>query len=334
MKIFKNPELKNELMLLSALTLIFAAGAALFAGKYAVLFVLGLGGAADLAVVHCSRRRYARIEQLSSSIDRILHDSSRALDYDNEEGELAILVSEVQKMTVRLREQNDLLKADKIRLTNAIADIFHQMRTPLTSMNLEVSLLGEETIEYGRRIELVRDLKKQLERMSWLTESLLKMSRIDAGTAVFDPSDCLVLDLINKACEPFLVSMELRDQSLEIDCADEHLFADPAWLTEALSNLVKNCMEHTPDGGRIIIKAKETALFTEISVEDNGGGFVQEDLPYIFERFYKGKNATAESIGIGLALSRAIVSAQNGTLSASNTGQGAKFVCKIYKSVV
>lgn len=334
MKLFKNPELKSELILLSSITLIAALGAVVFAGNSAALFVLGLGIAADFTVVYCSKRRYARIEQLSSSIDRILHDSGRALDYDNEEGELAILVSEVQKMTVRLREQNDLLKADKIRLTNAIADIFHQMRTPLTSMNLEVSLLGEESIEYGRRIELVRELKKQLERLSWLTESLLKMSRIDAGTAVFEPSDCLVLDLIKKACEPFLISMELRGQSLEICCSDEHLFADPAWLTEALSNLIKNCMEHTPDGGKISIKADETALFTEISVEDSGSGFLPEDIPYLFERFYKGKNATAESIGIGLALSRAIVSAQNGTLTASNTEHGARFVLKIYKSVV
>ena len=334
MKLFKNPELKKEVAIYIYVTLVLSAICLRFAGKRTVPFVFAAGLVFCIIHIYFSEKRYKKIDELSTSIDRILHGSDALLDYDNSEGELAVLVSEVQKMTVRLREQNDLLKTDKIRLTDAIADIFHQMRTPLTSMNLELSLLAEEELDYSSRIQLVRELRKQLSRMTWLTESLLKMSKIDAGTAVFELVDILVKDVIKKAADPFLVPMELRGQTLDTDCREERFMVDPSWMAEALGNLIKNCMEHTADGGTIKISASETALFTKLTIEDDGEGFVKEDIPNLFERFYKGKNATPESIGIGLALTRSIIAAQNGTITADNTSKGARFTIKIYKSVI
>ena len=141
-------------------------------------------------------------------------------------------------------------------------------------------------------------------------------------------------ELIRRAAAPLSIPMELRDQRLTVACGDEAITCDSVWTAEALGNLLKNCVEHTPPGGTISVTALETALYTAITVEDTGPGFDPADLPHLFERFYKGKHAAETSYGIGLALARTIVTAQNGTIQAMNTGSGAKFVIKFYKSVL
>ena len=166
-------------------------------------------------------------------------------------------------------------------------------------------------------------------------ESLLKMSSMDAGTVNFTPVRISVKELLANASSPLLIPMELREQNFLIHQEESSgtLFVDPSWTAEALSNVLKNCMEHTPAGGTIEISCRQTILYTEIVVEDNGPGFVAEDIPHLFERFYKGKNATDNSIGIGLALSRMIVTREDGTLKAENkTSGGARFIFKFYGS--
>ena len=302
---------------------------------WCALIVFIVGGTFVAAHFYFAKKRYESIAELSMSIDKILHDDASLDMSESDEGELAILKSEIHKMTVRLREQSDALLADKIMLTDAIADIFHQMRTPITSMNIMLSLLSEEEISEERRISLTRELKKQLEKTMWLVETLLKMSKIDAGTALFREDDVSVSELITKSVEPFLIPLELKGIELRTSVTSERFVGDLVWSAEAISNLVKNCMEHTPSGGYIDISAEETPLYTEIKVKDSGEGFLKEDIPHLFERFYKGRNASSESIGIGLALSRMIISSQNGTLAAANAKEGgALFTVKFYKSVV
>ena len=238
-------------------------------------------------------------------------------------------------MTVRLREQADRLTEDKVRLTEAIQNMFHQIRTPLTGINLTISLLQEEDLTPERRSRLTRDLSRQSERIRWLVETLLKLSRIDAGTAVFLPEAIPAEELIEAAAAPFRIPMELRDQTLRVRADDAVFAVDPAWTAEAVSNLLKNCMEHTPPGGTIEVEARETALFSELVVTDSGPGFDPADVPHLFERFYKGKNATPESVGIGLALARSVAAAQNGTIAAANAPSGgARFTIRFYKSIV
>ena len=248
---------------------------------------------------------------------------------------MSILNSELQKMTTRLQEQANQLSSDKQQLTEAIQDIFHQIRTPLTSMNLLVSMLGEEDLPYDRRLSMTRELRRQLERVQWLVETLLKLSKIDAGTAQFRSDLVSVAELIEKAAQPLRIPMELREQSFTVHKTGEHFTGDLNWTTEALGNILKNCMEHTPVGGVITVTAEETALFTEIIVEDSGPGISKADLPYLFDRFYKGEGSSDDSVGIGLALSRSIIAAQNGTIKAENvpTG-GARFTIRFYKSVI
>ena len=239
-------------------------------------------------------------------------------------------------MTIRLREQSEALAADKVRLSGAIADISHQLRTPLTSMNLALSLLSADGLSDERRLRLTRELSKSLRRIDWLIEALLKISRIDAGTVTFrcDPID--VGELLRRAAEPLMITMELRGQELGVHTSGgEQYCGDMQWSIEAIGNILKNCVEHTPAGGKIDIFACETALYTEIVVSDSGPGFAPEDIPHLFERFYRGKNADADSVGIGLALARTVISAQNGTVSAANgRNGGAVFTVRFYKNVI
>ena len=140
---------------------------------------------------------------------------------------------------------------------------------------------------------------------------------------------------VEKAAAPLRIPMELREQSLVMRPSGARFTGDLAWTTEAVSNLLKNCMEHTPLGGTVTAAARETALFTELVIADNGPGFDSAELPHLFERFYKGRNAAAGSIGIGLALTRSILAAQNGTITAANAPKGgAVFTVRFYKSVI
>ena len=287
------------------------------------------------AHLYFAQKRYRQMEALSQQLNRILHGQEKLLIEESVEGELAILQSEVRKMTVRLAEQADLLVADQLRLTEAIQDIFHQIRTPLTTMNLMVSMLGEEALPYDRRLGIMRALKKELARVQWLVETLLKLSKIDAGTAQFLKDRVSVAALIDQAASPLRIPMELREQTLTVQTAEAYFTGDLNWTAEALGNILKNCMEHTPAGGKITVTADETALFTELVIEDTGPGFVPDDLPHLFDRFYRGQGAADDSVGIGLALSRSVLAAQNGTVKAENAPLGgARFVIRFYKSVV
>ena len=334
MKIIRNPELKRELRIdlsITAVAVLIGFLIRPICGMIALAVGLLLSGAHIAFAV----QRYRQMEALAQRLDRILHGQDRVLIEDAAEGELSILNSELQKMTTRLQEQANQLSSDKQQLTEAIQDIFHQIRTPLTSMNLLASMLAEEDLPYDRRLSMTRELRRQLERVQWLVETLLKLSKIDAGTAQFRTDSVSVAELIEKAARPLRIPMELREQSFNVHASDEHFAGDFNWTTEALGNILKNCMEHTPVGGTITVTAEETALFTEIVVEDNGPGISKADLPYLFDRFYKGEGSSDDSVGIGLALSRSIIAAQNGTIKAENapTG-GARFTIRFYKSVI
>lgn len=250
------------------------------------------------------------------------------------EGELSILQNELSKMTLRLTEQADALTHDKKYLSDAMADISHQLRSPLTSIHLILSLLKEPDISSHRRMELLQELTQLLSRIDWLVESLLKMSKMDAGTAYLKHLPVTVSQLLEAASEPLLIPFELREQTFTIHqkTGREQFTGDLSWSTEAVLNILKNCMEHTQVGGHIWVYCRENTIFTELVIEDNGPGFSQKDLPHLFERFYKGENSSEQSVGIGLALSRMIISQQNGTLKAENRFEGgARFVLKFYK---
>lgn len=333
MKLLKNKEVRKALLwqlLISAAACTVCFFFDVRAGLTAVVLSL------LLMLIFCisTYKRYQRISSLADDIDQVLHGDS-SIDFDSySEGELSILHSEIYKMTVRLREQQQKLLSDKEYLADSLADISHQIRTPLTSINLLVERLSATGLTDECRHQLANELYELLGRIDWLITTLLKISKLDAGTVQFNKETVSLEMLINKSCAPLLIPIELRGQELIIR-AEGDFYGDSAWTSEAVGNIVKNCMEHTPDGGRIEINAVETALYSEIVIKDNGTGISPEDLPHIFERFYKGKDSDGKSFGIGLALSRMIIAGQKGTVKAENRkNAGAMFTLRFYKGTV
>jgi len=269
-----------------------------------------------------TKARYKSIARISDQINRVLHHADVLFVGESEEGELSILQSEITKMTRRIREQNDALKKEKERLADSLADIAHQLRTPLTSANLILSLL-ENSVDENEQKTLLRETEGLFLQMDWLLNSLLKLSRLDAGIVVFKSEPIDLNLLINAALHPFLISMELHHTEVQTDVPKKMIiWGDVSWLSEAVQNVLKNCMESVGDYGRIEITGVDNPLFAEIAVRDNGTGFDKEDLPRLFDRFYRGKNAGATGYGIGLALSKMIITKQEGTITAKNHPQG------------
>jgi signal transduction histidine kinase len=259
-----------------------------------------------------------------------------ALDVrDNGEGSFSLLKNDLYKVTVRLREQAELLQKDKTALSNLIADISHQVKTPLTSMGVLADLLAEDPPEEDRRA-FVERLRAQLGRIQWLVAALLKLARLDAGTATFKSEPVDIRRLIERALEPLQIPLEIKKQRLEVHGDDGASFTgDLNWSAEALTNVVKNCVEHTPENGKIEIAYAANALYAEIIVSDDGEGIARRDLPNIFNRFYRAANAGESSVGIGLALAKAIFNAQGGDIAVrSQRGRGTSFEIRLFRGVV
>jgi signal transduction histidine kinase len=292
-------------------------------------------GLLTLISLRMTRRRYSDIRELSGYLRRI-YSGDYSLDIrDSVEGELSILKNEIYKVTLILSKQADQLQAEKEQLANAISDISHQLKTPLTSMTVLADVLSSENLEPEKRREFTKTLDTQLERMEWLLTSLLKLSRIDAGTIKFKKEQITAAELIDKALKPLLIPMELKLQKLIVEDAGKVSFlGDCNWSAEALINILKNCIEHTSEGGTIMLQTEDNPIYTGIIITDNGRGIAKEDLPYIFKRFYKGKNAGEESVGIGLAMAKSIIEKQNGDITVtSQPSKGTRFVIKFYKQV-
>ena len=311
MSIWKNTEVRRTALWLLLATAVCAVAAALL---YPIcgLLTLGLGAVCGTIWYGSTRRRYRDLEGISRDIDRILHG---------------------QEQQVLPQQNAQRQQEERVRLADAMADISHQLRTPLTAMRLTLSLLEQEELTPQRRLALMRELKKLTGRMEWLVEALLKMAQLDAGTVVFHPQDTTAAELVRRAAEPLEVPMEVRSIRFTAQAGEERLTCDVPWSTEALGNILKNCMEHAASW--VQVTARETAIFTEITVQDDGPGFDPEELPRLFQRFYRGKNAGENNFGIGLSLSRQVLAQQNGTVQAENvlTG-GARFILRWYKGTI
>ncbi|GAE34461.1 sensor histidine kinase [Halalkalibacter akibai] len=332
---FRNREVKVLVLAMSVPSILALCFVSVFPQQafFVVLFLSILLITITLLFTHW---RYGEIQKLSGYLRRISGGDFSLDVRDNREGELSILKNDIYKVTLMLSEQSSGLKKEKSMLTEAISDISHQLKTPVTSMIIMADLLSESEISEGKRKEFTRNISVQLERIEWLVSSLLKLSKIDAGSIQFKRNPILIKELITKSLEPLLIPMDIRQQSLVINGKENvRYLGDLNWTSEALINILKNCVEHTPDGGEITITYSENALFSEILIRDNGKGIPKEDLPYIFKRFYKGKNAGEDSVGIGLALAQKIITSQKGTIEVrSEVGKGTEFKIKFYKQVI
>lgn len=324
------------------------ASAALFAAI--CTFVTGL--IVTVIFMILTDRRYRALAKMAANLDRVLAGERDIRLRDMSEGELAILSSEIDKVIARLNLTVDELQAEKLALSDALADISHQLKTPLTSIAISTELIRDRLSARGdsedlvERLRLIQTLQARVED---LVAALLKLARIDAGVIKLVCGDVDARELVRKSFEPLAIAFDIADVRFSADVQDGASYeGDLTWSVEALENILKNCMEHTPAGGCVSVRVTEDVLACRIRIEDTGPGIAESDLPHIFERFYRGSrdaNATPSEVnpagvGIGLALSKSLVTAQGGTLTAENLRDengnvtGAAFNLVFFKTVV
>lgn len=329
----KNKDYFLPVLLSAVLTAVSAAGAA-FLSPYCAAAVFALGAAQTGICAFFAVRRRRKTAELNDYLSRVCGGDYSFDIRSNAEGELSILKNNLYKVIVTLRAQKEELEKDRTYLADSLADISHQLKTPLTSIMMMTDLLREEQDAEKRR-EFSDVAASQCAKMTWLVGTLLKLSKLDAGTADFSFTDNHIVSTVDESVKPFLLTLDLKNIALERGGRDFVYSGDENWTAEALQNIVKNCIEHTPEGGRLRIETDETSLFRRVVIEDNGSGVAPEDLPHIFERFYHGKDASAESVGIGLSLSKTILKKESASIEAqSEPGKGTRFEIRFYNGAV
>ena len=301
-----------------------------------IIFVTLLFIVLNIAYIWYQWNQDRKLKELDRYLLTVLAGNYNLDIRDYEDGILSSLKNDVYKMSVLLKEDKERALEQQKYLESVLSDISHQLRTPLTSMYVMNDLLSDGKVRGKQKKEILNKNRAQLERIEWLITTLLKMSRIDAGTVTFKEEKVVTKELIKKALEPINIPIELKKQTvLIVGDKKSTVTLDQKWTVEAFVNLLKNAHEHTPVGGMIIIKITDNPLFTEFLIQDNGTGIAKEDLPHIFERFYKGKNSSSESIGIGLNMSKTIIQKENGTIMVDSTeGKGTTFTIRFYKADV
>lgn len=322
------------------------------AALFAAICTLVTGLIVTVIFIILTNRRYRALAKMAANLDRVLAGERDIRLRDMSEGELAILSSEIDKVIARLNLTVDELQAEKLALSDALADISHQLKTPLTSIAISTELIRDRLSARGdsedlvERLRLIQTLQARVED---LVSALLKLARIDAGVIKLVCGDVDARELVRKSFEPLAIAFDIVDVRFSADVQDGASYeGDLTWSVEALENILKNCMEHTPTGGCVSVRVTEDVLACRIRIEDTGPGIAESDLPHIFERFYRGsRDASAApsevnpaGVGIGLALSKSLVTAQGGTLTAENLRDengnitGAAFNLVFFKAVV
>lgn len=326
-------EIRIILIVSSVLTAVLSVICGFFSKICAALcFALGIILTMIFAVV--TKRRYKNLNDLNDYLSLVCKGIYDMNIDDNTEGELSILKNNLYKVITLLQSQNEYLKNDKLYLADSIADISHQLKTPLTSMMMMCELLENEESP-DKRQEFVAVINNQLSKMKWLITNILKISKLDADATEFKRDEVSISNVLDDSLKPFVLTAELKNIAIQNGANDFVFNGDESWTVEAVSNIVKNCLEHTNDGGKIIIASGSTNLYNKLTISDNGCGIAEEDLPHIFERFYHGKNSSKDSVGIGLALAKTVFEKENASVSVeSKQGRGSVFEIRFYKSIV
>lgn len=287
-----------------------------------------------LGVLLWERRQRSRdLEELISYFMSLQDQIQLPAPARCKEGQAGILQSEVYKLMVQMKEQSDGAVQDKEYLASMLSDISHQIKTPLAAVTIMTDLLKTPDLSEEKRLEFTERIDTQVNRINWLIRNLLTLSQLDANMLKLKKQRMNAGMLAEKACQPLELAAELKGIELRIEMEEDlELVCDPHWTAEALSNIVKNCVEHTSGGGRVWLKVSQNNFSTNFYVRDNGEGIPREQLSHIFERFYKGSTSSPESVGIGLAMAKKIILLQNGTIDVSSqVGQGTEFFIKFYR---
>ncbi len=272
------------------------------------------------------RRQVLNIQTLTAYLEQV-NAGGQGLLFSTSEDEFSKLQDEIYKTVISLHQTRDTAIQARDHFADNLFNIAHQLKTPITAISLSTQMMQEQTsLEYPGQIQ------KQLKRLTHLEEALLLLSRIDAGTLALKNEKVDVFTVLTLAADNLQELFEQADVSIDIpELGEIEITGDLDWTMEIIMNLYKNCMEHTPAGKKVYCSYEQNPLYTKIRIWDKGQGFHKDDIPHLFERFYRGKDAKDSGIGIGLSLAKAIIEMQNGVISADNLPNGgACFEIRIY----
>ena len=287
-----------------------------------------------LLIILYKKSQDRKINEISNYMNSVLNGNYSLDIRSYEEGRLSILKNDIYKITVKLKEQTDMAINEKNNLEMILSDISHQIKTPLTSMYVINDLLKSDKLSKKEKIEFLNKNESQLESIEWLVTSLLKLSRLDNGFVKLKKEKVEVAKLIDNCLNPLLIPIELKNQNVVKQIDNFEIDIDFNWFSEAIINILKNAHEHTNAFGTIKVEASDNSMYSSIIISDNGTGISKQDLPHIFERFYKGNNQK-ESIGIGLNMAKKIIDLSGGEINVLSTPtEGTTFIIKIYKNII
>lgn len=281
-------------------------------------------------------RVYTDVEHVSQIMTDMMEKGMDPPTEDYREGTVGILYSNFYKMVYALRESKNREQEEKLFLRDIISDISHQLKTPLASLTVFVDLLLEDKIEDPeRKKQILREAQNQLSRMEWMVLSMLKLARIEAGAIQFEKQEARLLPLLSEAGESVQYLITSRQQKLVVDCSEDiRLLCDRDWLVEAVINLLKNASDYSESGDEIRVEVEQTTVYTRIYVKDEGVGIAEEEIPHIFERFYRvHQEVNPNSVGIGLSLTKSIIEGMEGTIRVkSESGEYTWFMITFLQS--
>lgn len=275
-----------------------------------------------------------KINEITKYIEEINRGNYRLNIEENTEDELSILKNELYKITIMLKEVAENSQKDKTTLKDSLSDISHQIKTPITSILIMLdNILSDENMPEDIKKDFIKDIKREIVNIKFLVESILKLSKIDSNSIKFIKKEVFIKDIINEAVKNVSMLSELKNIKIIVSGDDSiKTICDLKWQVEAITNILKNCIEHSYENKKIYINYNQNNMYTELKIEDNGTGIDAKDLPHIFERFYKGKNSSSDSVGIGLALSKSIIESNNGYIQVdSELNKGTTFIIKYLK---
>ena len=249
------------------------------------------------------------------------------------EDELSILKNEIYKTTIMLKESAENSNKDKLNLKKSLEDISHQLKTPLTSILVMLdNIIEDPDMDINIRNDFVRDIKRNVVNINFLVQALLKLSKFDANTVHFIKQENDLKAIIKESIKNVSPLCDLRNINIEFNAKEKSkIICDAKWQIEAITNIIKNAIDHSKNNSTVTIDLSNNNVYSMIEIIDKGEGISKKDISHIFERFYKGENATSDSIGIGLALAKTIIEEDNGSISVESNKIGTKFIIKYFK---
>lgn len=278
------------------------------------------------------------------SIDKDINDITKLIEEINKknyklnidsisEDELSILKSEIYKTTIMLKESALNSLNDKVNLKKSLEDISHQLKTPLTSILIMLdNIIEDSEMDSKVREDFIIDIKRNVNNINFLIQSILKLSKFDSNTISYIRDDVCIKKIIDTCILNVSMLSDLCDVGIEVlGDTGWKIYCDFNWQVEAITNVLKNAIDHSRSGDKVIIKCSSNSVYSCVEITDFGEGISKKDISHIFERFYKGENSKSDSIGIGLALSKTIIEEDNGNISVSSNDKSTEFTIKYFK---